>query len=266
MDPTQSTVANEYRERYVVFLDLLGFKVLVENAEVDQETRNRLGESLDRLRETLCNDAAIDMRFTYFSDCIVITAERSQPGLWELLKSVRTLTCNLLQNDVLVRGGMTLGGVFHDQQFVYGTAVSRAAVIERDHERGARAPLVLLGPEVYEDAKAYGQPFLNELEEDAPGRYFIHYLRGYSEYHATPRLPGKQVLDDDAGRIVHFISRRLMEHTGSALEKAQWLQSYWNRTVARPGGFAAIEKGIVPECPKGNASIVVRRVVAPRNA
>jgi hypothetical protein len=262
LDTTQSQVESEYRERYAVFLDLLGFKALVENAEANGETRERLTESLDRMRETLCNDAAIDMRFTYCSDCIIVTAERSQRGLWELLTSVRTLTCNLLQNDVLVRGGMTLGGVFHSHQFVYGTAVNRAISIEKNSVQGAKGPFVLLSPEVYEDAKAYGQPFLDWLEEDAPGRYFIHYLRAYAEYHDTTPFPGKQVLDDDAGRIVHFISRRLMEDTGRVLEKAQWLQSYWNRTVAKPGGFATIENGIVYERPDGCGSIVIRRPIA----
>jgi hypothetical protein len=265
VDTTQSDVANEYRERYVVFLDLLGFKALVESAEVNGEAHGRLAESLDRLRETLCDNAAIDMRFTYCSDCIIVTAERSQHGLWELLASVHTLTCNLLQNDVLVRGGMTLGGTFHNHQFVYGTAVSRAACIEKDHEKGAKGPLVLLSPEVYEDAKVYGKSILDWLEEDGPGRYFVHYLCGFAEYHDTPPLPGKVVLDDDAGRIVHFISRRLMEDTGRVLEKAQWLQSYWNRAVAKPGGFATIENGIVPKCPEGRGSIVIRRLLAPGN-
>lgn len=115
MQTTQTNDVNEYRERYVAFLDLLGFKVLVEHAETDQIERERLTEALDRLRRTLCNNPAIGMRFTYFSDCIIVTAERSPRGLWELLTSLSTLTCNLLQHNVLVRGGMTLGGALRQQ-------------------------------------------------------------------------------------------------------------------------------------------------------
>jgi hypothetical protein len=259
---TQANDVNEYRERYVAFLDLLGFKVLVEHAETDQIERERLTEAVDRLRRTLCNNPAIGMRFTYFSDCIIVTAERSPRGLWELLTSICTLTCNLLQHNVLVRGGMTLGGALHNEQFVYGTAVSRAAVIEKDQ---ATVPLTLLSAEVYEDAKAYGQPFLDWLQEDAPGHFFVHYLRSYAEYHDTPPLPGKVCLDDDAARVVHFISRRLQGHTGSILRKAQWFQAYWNRAVAKPGGFAAIQSGVVPECPEGHGTIIVRRLVASGN-
>ena len=136
-----------------------------------------------------------------------------------------------------------------------------------DARRRAQAtvPLTLLSAEVYEDAKAYGQPFLDWLQEDAPGHFFVHYLRSYAEYHDTPPLPGKVCLDDDAARVVHFISRRLQGHTGSILRKAQWFQAYWNRAVAKPGGFAAIQSGVVPECPEGHGTIIVRRLVASGN-
>lgn len=250
----------EYKECYVVFLDLLGFKVLVENSETDLDGRKRLTDSLDRLRETLCNNPAINMRFGYFSDCIIITAERSELGLWELLASVCILACNLLQNDVLIRGAMTAGGALHNEQFVYGTAVSRAAVMEKAE---AVAPLTLLSPEVYEDAKGFGPAFLGWLEEDAPGRFFVHYLRSYAEYHDTPALPGKVVLDEDADRVVSFVSLRLQQDEGGVLQKAQWLQSYWNRTAAKPGRFPPIQDGIVPACPTGGGSIIVRRLIAP---
>ena len=59
MQTTQANDVNEYRERYVAFLDLLGFKVLVEHAETDQIERERLTEALDRLRRTLSHNPAI---------------------------------------------------------------------------------------------------------------------------------------------------------------------------------------------------------------
>src|SRR5438128_2722328 len=116
---TQSSSGEEYRERYVALLDLLGFKQLVENAETNPSDRENLIESLDLLRNTLCTHPAIDMRFSYFSDTIIVTTEHSPQGLWQLIASVCILTRNLLQNNVMVRGGITRGGAFHDEQFVY---------------------------------------------------------------------------------------------------------------------------------------------------
>lgn len=59
--------ADDYRERYVAFLDLLGFKVLVEAAERDDKERRRLQEVLEHLSRTLCNSPRLGMRFRFFN-------------------------------------------------------------------------------------------------------------------------------------------------------------------------------------------------------
>ena len=159
-ETSETTTIPEYRERYVAFLDLLGFKVLVEAAERDEKERERLLEVLDRLSQTLCNSPRLGMRFSYFSDCIIVTADPTPEALWDLFSSICTLTCNLLQFDVFVRGAITRGGAFHSPQFVYGTAVSRAAVMEKDQ---AVAPLTLLSSEVYADAQMLGPQLLQWL-------------------------------------------------------------------------------------------------------
>lgn len=260
MTDQTTTTETEYKERYAAFLDVLGFKVLVEAAEHDANEQERLDEVLALLSQTLCNHPRLGSRVTYFSDCIVITSDATPEALWDTFHSVGTLTRNLLQFDVLVRGGITRGGAFHSPQYVYGTAVSRAAAIEKDDAKG---PLTLLSSEVYADAQAMGQNFLQWLETDGPDRFFIHYLMDYAEYHKTPALPGKVMLDRDAERIAFFISRRLLNHTGRVLEKAKWFQAYWNRTVARQDGYAGIEADPSLLAPDGPRTRIVRRLVAP---
>ena len=62
----------------------------------------------------------------------------------------------------------------------------------------------------------------------------------FAEYHKTPSLPGKVVLDTDVERIAFFISQRLLNDTGGVLAKAQWFQAYWNRVVASADGYGPI--------------------------
>jgi hypothetical protein len=254
-----ATLGIEYRERYVAFLDLLGFKVLVDAAETTLEERGRLAEVLDRLSQTLCNAPTIGGRFTYFSDCIVITADATPQGLWHVFRSIELLTRNLLQFDVFVRGAVTRGGAFHSTEYVYGTAVSRAAVLEKDE---ALNPLTLLSPEVLEDVRKLGPDFLQWLQSDGHDRHFVHYLGEYATFHSTPALPGKVSLDVDADRIAFYVSRRLLNDAGRVLAKAQWLQAYWNRTVARPGGFAEIHADPSLAEPGGPRTTIHSRVVA----
>jgi hypothetical protein len=66
-----------YREKYVAFVDLLGFKRLVADADQSQERRRHVHEVLELLRETACENPSIGMRLTQFSDCIIMSADRT---------------------------------------------------------------------------------------------------------------------------------------------------------------------------------------------
>jgi hypothetical protein len=74
-------LVNDYREKYVAFLDLLGFRALVTKIGQDVLERHRVVEALKVVRDTLCQNPAIDLRFTHFSDCIVLSAERTPHAL-----------------------------------------------------------------------------------------------------------------------------------------------------------------------------------------
>ncbi len=256
---------DSYRERYVVFLDLLGFKALVEAAEEDKNEHERLQDVLQRLSQTLCINPGFGSRFSYFSDCVIITADPTPEALWDVFRSISTLTSNLLQCDVFVRGALTRGGAFHNDQYAYGTAVSRAAMLEQDEVIN---PMTLLSPEVAQDVASYHPRFRQRLEEDEQPdvnetpRHFVHYLMEFAEYHRTPALPGKVSRDVDATRIAFYTSRRLLQDKGKVLEKAKWFQRYWNRTVARPDGFPSIEADPSFVEPEGPRTYIVQRLVA----
>lgn len=252
-------LVNDYREKYVVFLDLLGFGALVNRIGQDVLERHRVVEALKLIKNTLSRNPAIDMRFTCFSDCIVISAERSAHALWELFQSVELLAFNLLQYDFLVRGGLAVGPTHHSQDFVFGAAVTDAYQLE--HKK-ADGPLVLLSPEVLKDATEQGPDFTQWLKQDGPDRWFVHYLMRYSEYTPEPQV-GKVLLTHAAKLIAHFVTHRLNNDSGRVLEKAQWFQAYWNRTVAARGVLPRIEKGATSTELDEHATIIVRRLIAP---
>jgi len=170
-------IVNNYPTKYVAFLDLLGFSKLVERSGADMLERHRLVEALKLVRDTLCENPSIDFRFTYFSDCIVLSAEHSPRALWQVFQSIELLTCNLLQHDILVRGGLSVGPTHHSKDFVFGAAVIEAYDLERER---AGSPLVLLSPAVVKEVELLGPEFKQWLREDGPDRSFIHYLMRYA--------------------------------------------------------------------------------------
>jgi hypothetical protein len=252
-------LVNDYRTKYVVFLDLLGFSALVDRIGQDVLERHRLVESLKLVRDTLCENPAIDFRFTYFSDCIVISAEHSPHALWQIFQSVQVLTVNLLQYDILVRGGMTVGATHHSDDFVFGTAMTEAYRLEN---KVAQGPRVLLSQQVIDEVDALGPSFKQWLREDEDGRFFIHTLMSYSEYTKEAQI-GKVVLTYPAQRIAYFIGQRLEKDTDGVLEKARWFQAYWNKEVASRAVLPRIEIGSQPTLPPDSLTIITRRLVAP---
>jgi hypothetical protein len=176
-----------------------------------------------------------------------------------MFEATGLLTLNLLQYDVMVRGGLTAGGTHHSRDFVYGTAVNRAVLIERD----AKNPMTMVSDEIVEDAKKYGPQQHQWIAHDPSGKSFVHFLISYAVYRHEPIWQGKMILDRPGGRIIDFVCQRLNRDTGSVLEKAQWLQNYWNHTVAVHGTFKTIEAGVTGRYDSGGPVIGQRRMYMP---
>jgi hypothetical protein len=183
-------VRDIYCEKYVAFVDLLGFKSIVVGAERFPEKRQGVLEILRLMQSSLCDNPYIGMRLTQFSDCTIISADRTPQGLFEMLASLDALTSNLLQYDVLVRGGFAVGGVHHDATFVYGVGVNEAHALEQC----AVHPRILVTETVRADVLAGNLANQQWLVQDEDGRWFVHYLRQYALYNPSALLPGTVVL------------------------------------------------------------------------
>ena len=260
MNSDGTTPSNDdFSECYVAFLDMLGFKSLVARAETGPAERVRLSEVLELMRDSLTQNPRLSLRFTYFSDCLILSIKRTADGLMEAFESINVLAFNLLQFDVLVRGGLVAGNAHHDEDFVYGTAVNRAFHLE--HEV-AQDPMILVSKEVFADATQCGCSHLAWLCTDPAERHFIHYLRWYAEYRHEPNYPGKVIMDEPAKRVIDFVLERLTSDTDRVLAKAQWLQAYWNETVARNGVFERIEPGVTARYKSCCPTIIKRALIA----
>jgi hypothetical protein len=254
-------LVNNYPTKYVAFLDLLGFRQLVKRSGADVLERHRLVEALKLVKDTLCENPSIDFRFTYFSDCIVLSAEHSPQALWQVFQSIELLTCNLLQYDILVRGGLAVGPAHHSKDLLYGMAVLEAYDLER-LEENAKGPLVLLSPAVVQEVESFGPAFKQWIREDGPDRFFIHYLMRYAEYSRSMEV-GNVVLTYPAQRIAYFIGTRLKNDQDDVLRKAEWFQRYWNDAVAARGVLPRIELDTQSTLPANSLTIIKRRLIAP---
>lgn len=136
--------APEYRDKFVAFIDVLGFKSLVE-----QSTRGEgetLAEVLALLESfgshnerslfqqygpTICPcsrvlEKNLDFRLTQISDCVILSAEVSPGGVINILGHCSRVVTGFLLKGVMCRGYITRGPIFHTDTQVIGTGYQAA--------------------------------------------------------------------------------------------------------------------------------------------
>lgn len=247
-----------YREKYIVFIDMLGFSNLVRASVQDADKQATIVEAIGRLKDTACCNPALGLMISYFSDCLVLSANRTAAGLFEMLQSVRTIAENLLVVDVLIRGGFVVGDIHHLEQFMFGPGMLEAYDLERLH---AKHPTVLVSQPVWNDVEGAGLEHFFVHDDAEPDRHFVHYLISFSSYDPTPRN-GLLILDGPAKLVRHFIARRLATGEGPVRAKAEWLERYWNETVAPSGFLGAVDREADLETPDAFPFRSVRAIVA----
>lgn len=149
--------------RTVAFIDILGFSDLVLRSTQDAEFLSKLHAALRIVEhqgrawtaqalvspggsqeDARAQFAAMDFRSQVFSDCTVL----SQRGtfLVPLFLSVAQLAMALLDLGVLIRGGVSLGPLYHDAGVVFGPALVEAYHLE---SRCAKFPRILVSEAVF---------------------------------------------------------------------------------------------------------------------
>lgn len=127
----------EFKDKFVAFIDVLGFKALVEAAEAGNAvTLNNVlsilaeyGSAEHRKRfakhgPILCPESRyiqrdLDFRATYISDCVIISSEVSPAAVINIVHHCWALVLSLLPLGVMCRGYITRGSISHgDSQFV----------------------------------------------------------------------------------------------------------------------------------------------------
>lgn len=223
-----------YLEKYVAFLDILGFSDVVEKADQDPALRTALAEILHIFQTTCGSNPATGTRVTQFSDSLVISANRTDQGLYSILHGGEWLTMNLIQYAILLRGGVAVGRVSHEDRILFGVGVNRAY----QFEKSGGPPRIALGEEVLSDLTSYslfnGAAFWTD--DLASGDPILHTLRQVEYYDAVPRAGGI-VWDRTARHIADLISANANDEglPDGPRKKWAWLRDYWNRAVARYG-------------------------------
>lgn len=126
------------KDKFIAFVDILGFSSLVEAEEQKGNDLSRLLELTETLGSPVRTGAPIacpnsrraspdvDFKTTQISDCVVVSTEISPAGIVSLVQHCFVITLALLSKSSLCRGYITRGNIVHnDHQFI-GTGYMHA--------------------------------------------------------------------------------------------------------------------------------------------
>lgn len=117
----------QYTEKIILFMDILGFRNLVE-----QKSAEEIKSILKFIYKFLEDDPLPNYQISHFSDSVILSFElpknENMAGLLSILRLL--IVCLLQMHNILIRGGMCKGTIYHTNEMVFGPGVTQAYVME----------------------------------------------------------------------------------------------------------------------------------------
>lgn len=152
---TEQQLEQVYKDKFVIFLDFLGFKALIEESEKKPEKVNKIKEMLSFFTEEKIISyfkarspseehyeefikRCTNIEISNFSDCVVISfcdssqnPTNNQEVFLYMIEAIGLISLKVAKEfNVLIRGGITRGNIFHDSKTLFGPALNRAYKLE----------------------------------------------------------------------------------------------------------------------------------------
>lgn len=182
----------EYKEHFIAFLDVLGFKKMIMTDDC-----NELYSIMKEVKLTACNykcswggiDIAAFQHIHYriLSDSIILFVEAdiddSFAALVHVCKELQVKLASL-DKTVLLRGGISKGKLYYEMDIIYGSGLTEAYFLESSLAKYPR--IVFLGETFKAGIKVSKYMYHIKMnyvgiKQDVDEVYYINYLGGYSE-------------------------------------------------------------------------------------
>ncbi len=233
--------------RIIAFVDILGFKKKVENASNDALEAEKLHNALKRINtikkendgKGIYNRKSFGVEVNTFSDSAVISYPAEKDNLLYIILDLIYLQLDLVLNNVLIRGAVTIGDLYHDGDIVYGPAMNYAYKLESE---------VAIYPRIIVDVVALGQYLdyvgddkysiqnINSLIKlDRDGLYYVDMLKQDQEMTYYGNEYYEWLL-----KIREIIKTGLKEKDITVSVKYKWLKQYYNEVVTDENAYFPI--------------------------
>ena len=223
----------EYEDRLVAFIDVLGFSNMVADTATDAKKLQHLASALSslyhRIWEWEADGYYSSFAFTQFSDSIVISSLAESADSFEMLMQLLLGVMELVDSyDILVRGGIARGQLIHDRTMVVGPAMVKAYHLE---SKDAIYPRIIIEKELKEQIEADVEDYIknhlhlsevpeqnNIFKTDTDGWCYLDYVQPSPIYNFELNQEGHlKVLDE-------LVEKGLRSSKDEVRLKYQWLK------------------------------------------
>jgi len=177
----------KFEEKFIAFIDVLGFKNMVNNSETGKgvalsellDTLSKLGGQQDEHKfesygPSTCPQSKyinknLNFKVTQISDCVIISSELSPAGIINLISHCWGAVIELLMKGIMCRGYIIKGSIYHNGNQIIGSGYQNAFAKESGvtafkreaDERGT--PFVEIDPFVCEYVKTSTDECVQEM-------------------------------------------------------------------------------------------------------
>jgi hypothetical protein len=246
-----------YETRYCAFVDILGFRQLIEHVRKDSTQFEMLRDLLEKMHSPVpgipIDNAEIDFGAQSISDAVAVSTALNAHGLAQLFYALEGLTLDLLRRGFFVRGAIVKGGLYHDERMVFGDALVEAYQLESSV---VRYPRIMIKSDVRADAEKLSQeegswieflPRMTTQSDDGP--WYLDVLRRLRlRVDAVGRLDSNvDASKSDELRPVVEMRNQIQKCLNEAVdnprhfEKVQWFAAYWNHSIPQLKGLQKVQ-------------------------
>lgn len=217
-----------YEDRYLAFIDILGFRNFVDKSERDQSSPGELMRVLEAIKDPISVPgqpvptlSVEGLQMASFSDTICFSAFASPTALGQVLLRSAFTALYMLSLGYPVRGAVTRGRLVHRSNVIFGPCMNRAYDLE---SRVAIYPRIVLDPQL-ELPRTFRR--LKWVRKDKDGIEYVgifqrHLLMAFSLLtHGTT---------DKAGEIAAAFSRQIATLVKRAPDEAAKQKLFWLRS------------------------------------
>ncbi len=196
---------NNYENRIVLFLDILGFKKIIdETIEKEKENFKKTSFLIETINEMIkiaeLTPKETTKNVTQFSDSIVISFKADDvKEIPKLLHNLQRLISNLLSREILCRGAVSYGKLYHNKNLIFGPALVDAYETE---SKAALYPRVILDNSVLDIMKyhyslenthsyrkiRFDSDIKSYLKTDTDDKFYIDYFTGSMMFFENKKL------------------------------------------------------------------------------